>query len=136
MHWRLVAVGVLVLLLASCTGVAPTKPPNSVPAEEKEFSITLGTRQAATGSVTFKITNSGTVSHEFVVVRTNLAATALPVEAGVVPETALEIMGEIPDVGVGGTVDLVLTLPAAHYVVFCNIEGHYVAGMRADLTVR
>jgi uncharacterized cupredoxin-like copper-binding protein len=27
-------------------------------------------------------------------------------------------------------------LPAGHYVLICNIDGHYRAGMHADFTVR
>jgi uncharacterized cupredoxin-like copper-binding protein len=136
MHRTLITSAVMVVALASCAGATPTKPPSAVGAEEKEFSITMASPQAAAGSVTFNIKNSGTIVHEFVVVRTNLAANVLPVSGAVVSEEGLEVMGEAEDIAVGATVPLVLTLPAAHYVVFCNIEGHYAAGMRADLTVR
>jgi uncharacterized cupredoxin-like copper-binding protein len=74
--------------------------------------------------------------HEFVVVKTNLAATGLPVQGDAVVEDGLDRIGEQEDIAVGATPSLVLTLPAAHYVVFCNVEGHYAAGMRADLTTK
>lgn len=28
-----------------------------------------------------------------------------------------------------------MSLPAGHYVLLCNLPGHYAGGMRADLTV-
>jgi uncharacterized cupredoxin-like copper-binding protein len=135
MRGRFVAVCAVALVLASCASGA-AKPPSTVSAELKEFLITLGSTEAAAGSVTFNLKNAGTIPHEFVVVKTNLAANALPVESGVVPETGLDVIGEQEDIEVGATPTLVLTLPAGHYVVLCNLEGHYAAGMHADLTTR
>ena len=31
---------------------------------------------------------------------------------------------------------MVLNLTAGHYVLYCNLEGHYLGGMHAALTVR
>lgn len=133
MYGKFVAVSVMVLVLASC---AAGKPPSSVSVDLKEFSATLSSTEGAAGSVTFNLKNSGTIVHEFVVVKTNLAANALTVVAGVVPEEGMEVMGEVEDLAVGATAPLVLTLPAGHYVAFCNIEGHYAGGMRSDFTTR
>lgn len=127
---------------------APSAPPASVAASsasggaitarESEFKIELGATTAPAGSVTFKITNAGSVVHEFVVLKTDLAADKLPVEAseGVVSEdtAGLTVVDEVEDIAVGATPSLTVNLPAGHYVVICNLPAHYAGGMHADFT--
>ena len=123
-------------ILVACGGAAASPSPGSIGAELKEYSITLAAAQAAAGNVTFQVRNTGSIEHEFVVVRTDLPAAGLPIEAGVVAEDGLDVIGEQEGVAVGESADLAVALPAGHYVVFCNIEGHYAAGMRADFTTQ
>jgi uncharacterized cupredoxin-like copper-binding protein len=90
------------------------------------------------GSVTFTVTNSGAAEHEFVVLSTDFAAADLPFDAaaseaeeegdGVTP------VDEIGSILPGETKTLTVDLPAGHYVLICNLPGHYQMGMRADFT--
>ncbi len=111
----------------------------SVDATESEFKIDLGATTAPAGPVTFHIKNGGTMVHEFVVMRTDLAANKLPLAAGApeVDEEAAGLTGvdEVEDIAVGSTADLTVDLPAGHYVVICNVPGHYQSGMKVDFTV-
>ena len=52
-----------------------------------------------------------------------------------IDEELLYVIGEQPEYDAGTTAELTLPLQAGHYVVMCNIEGHYQAGMYADLTI-
>jgi uncharacterized cupredoxin-like copper-binding protein len=110
----------------------------NVTAAESEFKIELGSTTAPAGSVTFQITNSGTIQHEFVVVKTDLAADKLPMKTGEseVDEdnAALTAVDEVEDIDPKATPTLTVNLPAGHYVVFCNIQGHYAGGMHVDFT--
>ncbi|MEA2520042.1 MAG: hypothetical protein QOF49_2122 [Chloroflexota bacterium] len=121
---------------AGASGAAASGAP--VSAKESEFKIELASPTAPAGSVTFQITNGGTVPHEFVVMKTDLAADKLPIDAskGVVSETTagLTAVDEVEDIAVGATPTLTVDLPAAHYVVICNLPGHYAGGMHADFT--
>ena len=45
-------------------------------------------------------------------------------------------MGENGGIDLWHTDTLVLRLPPGHYVVFCNLEGHYLGGMHTLLEVR
>jgi uncharacterized cupredoxin-like copper-binding protein len=112
----------------------------AVTAKETEFKIDLSTTTAAPGSVTFDITNGGTIVHEFVVMKTDLAADKLPVDAskGAVNEDASSIspVDEVEDIAVGANAKLTVDLPAGHYVVICNLPGHYIGGMHADFTTK
>ena len=88
--------------------------------------------------MTFQINNAGTVVHEFVVMKTDLAADKLPIDTskGVVSEetSGLTVIDEVEDIAIGATPSLAVTLPAGHYVLICNLPGHYAGGMHADFT--
>lgn len=100
----------------------------------KEFSLVPTPGSATAGQVTFRVTNNGTMPHEFVVLRTTAKAADLPTSAdGEAKEDGA--VGEIPDLAPGATKSVVLALKAGHYSLICNLPGHYAGGMYADLTV-
>lgn len=120
-------------VISGCSA-APTGP---ITASLKEFTITLGRATASPGSVTFNVTNAGTIVHEFVVIDTDSAAGSLTVGPdGTVSEEGLTVVNEIEDIAVGATPALTVTLAAGHYAVICNIAGHYAGGMHTDLQVQ
>ena len=140
----LVAAATFALISAGCGGAASPAP--SAPAASsaaggpiavalKEWSVTPAGATANAGPVTFAITNTGTAVHEFVVVKTDTKADALPVVDGKIDESSLAPVDEVEDIAVGATPSLEVQLEAGHYVLLCNIEGHYAQGMRADFDV-
>ena len=99
-------------------------------------SMWIALSRAATvahGKVTFNVTNVGSITHEFVVVRTDRPANGLGTGQRV-PEDGN--VGETGDVPVGQRKSLSLKLKPGHYALICNIPGHYSAGMHTDFTVR
>ena len=112
----------------------------SVTAKLTEFKIELGAASAPGGPVTFELTNSGTVVHEFVVFKTDLAVDKLPLAAdGATVDEAgagasLTLVDEVEDIAVGATASLAVDLPAGHYVAICNVPAHYTSGMRTEFT--
>jgi uncharacterized cupredoxin-like copper-binding protein len=134
---------------ASPSAAAPASQPaassgggggTSVTAKLTEFKIELGAATAPGGPVTFELTNSGTVVHEFVVFKTDLAADKLPLAAdGATVDEAgagasLTLVDEVEDIAVGATASLPVDLPAGHYVAICNVPAHYTSGMRTEFT--
>ena len=107
-----------------------------VAAQLLEMAIPIEATELPAGSVTFDITNVGTVEHEFVVVATDLPADQLPVKDGVVDETQVQVLARTGLVQPGANDTLDVELPAGHYVVICNLPGHYLAGMRTEITVQ
>jgi len=134
------------ILLAACSA-APSK---SINATLEEWKMTLSPTVGAAGEVTFTIKNNGEKDHEFVVVKTDLAADKLPTvqsgaETGTVDEDAeaaagIEAIGEKEDIKAGTDNNVLkLTLKPGHYVIFCNVHDedlvHYQKGMRTEFTV-
>jgi uncharacterized cupredoxin-like copper-binding protein len=153
----LAAVSVIALAISACsTGTASPSAAaaspsaaggggTTVPVTLQEWSVLPASDSAPAGSVTFQVTNTGPEDvHEFVVLKTDLDAGALPVdETGAVTEAGegIEVIDEIEDVAVGATPELTVTLAAGKYVLLCNIydetekEAHYKMGMRTPFTV-
>jgi uncharacterized cupredoxin-like copper-binding protein len=106
-----------------------------VSATEADFSITLATSSAPAGSVTFNISNQGPSTHEFVVIKTDLAPDALPVKGNIVEEDKVDGIDEAEDIAPGTTATLTTDLKAGSYVIICNLPTHYESGMHAAFTV-
>ena len=89
----------------------------------------------AAGGITFIVTNDGAAAHELAVYRTDAAPDALPLAAGSVDESAVEVMGRTSQMAGGANQQLSLDLSAGAYVLVCNIPAHYGLGMRSAFTV-
>lgn len=92
-----------------------------------EFKVAPSTRRGPAGKITFVVRNAGTLDHDFVVLRTNVAPGALPMAGARAKEVGRK--GRIPVFGPGKTRRLTLDLKPGKYVLICNVPGHYKAGM-------
>jgi uncharacterized cupredoxin-like copper-binding protein len=124
----------VVLMVAGCSAGAPAK---AVTITVSEFKIQADTSKVAAGDVTFTIKNQGAATHEFVVVRTDVAEASLPKDAdGNVAEGGpLTAVDEVEDIAPATTKTLVVKLEPGKYVVFCNLPGHYAGGMHGGIEV-
>jgi len=119
---------------AQTTPVAATNPSATIAAVLADYSVVPTPPIGKAGQVTFKVTNQGQVPHEFVVIKTPKQAGSLlngskADEAGKVGEAA----GELAP---GTSKTLKLKLVPGHYVLLCNLPGHYTSGQRVDFSVR
>jgi len=133
-RWALTIVSVLVL-----AGCSSADEEGTVAITLADFSIAASPASAPTGTITFDVENTADQVHEFVVARTDLGSADLPTGAdGDVSEegaTDLTVVDEIEDIAGGSSPQLVVDLASGHYVLFCNLEGHYAQGMHLDFTV-
>jgi uncharacterized cupredoxin-like copper-binding protein len=154
-HAPSIAVAALAFLLAACgssasspgaiaspSGAAPsasaaTESPagTTITATLSEYAIALSATSAPAGSVTFNVTNGGTMVHEFVILKTDTLAKDLPLVDGVVVEDDFSPVGEVPETAAGASGTFSATLAAGHYAIICNIAGHVAQGMVIDFTV-
>ena len=107
--------------------------------------VVTSTDHVSAGMVSFRVANMGTLVHELVVLplpATQIAGNRVATIDGRVDE--MGSLGEVSNTcargaGTGlspGTVGWVtLQLPPGNYELFCDIAGHYAAGMYAELTV-
>lgn len=100
----------------------------------KEFKILPSKASVPAGKVTFKVKNTGKVTHEFVVIKTNTAPGKLPVSKEEASEKGA--VGEVPDVLHGKSGSVTLNLKKGKYVFICNVTGHYTAGQYTGFTVK
>lgn len=132
---RLVALcGVLAIAATSCGG-SGSGATGDVIVTLKDFSLTATPGTFAAGPISFGIDNDGPSVHEFVVLRTDDAPDALPVENGVIPEDQIDLIDEVEDLAPGTSSSLDVNLDSGAYVLVCNLPAHYEQGMFAAFTV-
>jgi hypothetical protein len=105
-----------------------------------DFRIQEDTTVVPAGTVSFRILNHGPTSHEVNVIRTNRAPDKLPLQRDgltVDDEAAgIDFLDNVSGLDIDERHTLTLDLAPGHYVLYCNLEGHYLGGMHAALTVR
>ena len=107
-----------------------TKAPMGVAANPKE---------ATPGTVRFDVTNlaSGLV-HEVQVARITGETQVLTYDQSrnKVDTEGLEVLGSVAEIMPNKSASLILDLAPGKYLLFCNVAGHYMAGMWATVEVK
>jgi uncharacterized cupredoxin-like copper-binding protein len=125
-----VASAAVVLCAVPAVAAAATKSTATL----SEFKIAVSPKSVSHGKVTFTVKNAGKFEHEMVVIKTSTRASKLKVSGNRASEKGA--VGEAEDIAAGKSKKLTLNLAKGHYVLICNIPGHYKNGMRTDFTVR
>lgn len=132
------ALAAVTVLVGGCAQ-APGDGPLTI--ELDEFTVTVSASSVPAGPATLRVGNVGEIPHTFFALRTELAEEALPVVDGEVDVEAdgiLEVaaaIGEQIDPAPDRSIELDAELEAGHYVLICNVPGHYQSGMHASLDV-
>ena len=110
---------------------------NSVSGAVREWSVTVDAGSALAGDVSFAITNSGTIGHEFLVVKTDYPVGRIPTVGDRFAEdgAGVQVIDEISKFDQGTTQTLKVALTPGKYQLVCNLPGHYAAGMHAGFEV-
>jgi uncharacterized cupredoxin-like copper-binding protein len=101
-----------------------------------EWSVTLNKKKVKRGKVTFTVANSGSIKHNFVIVRTNKPAGKLPLKKSGLQAKEKVRVGKLKPFKAGKTRKLTLKLAKGNYVLLCNLPGHYEAGMFVAFKVK
>lgn len=128
-----ILVGIAALGMTSRDSLAE----QSIKATLLSDSIRLEPHDAKAGRITLDVTNaaSNAMEHELVVLRTDLADSALPVSKGRVLERRMTKIGEVEGLAPGQRKRMTVKLGPGRYVLICNKPGHYEAGMHTALVV-
>jgi uncharacterized cupredoxin-like copper-binding protein len=126
-------------LLAGCSSGSDHKAARapSVRVQERDFRITVAPARVRAGTVRLVLHNKGPDTHELLIVRS--AGPDLPLRSDglTINEAALDraTVGVIEGREPGTSEQLLVHLKPGRYELFCNMAGHYLGGMRAELVV-
>jgi uncharacterized cupredoxin-like copper-binding protein len=103
---------------------------------EHDFHISAPAQLPA-GKVNLAVTNRGPDAHELIVVRQSAGRLPLRPDGLTINEERIANR-EVGSLGPSDptTRDLAIDLKPGHYVMFCNMSGHFMAGMHHRFVVR
>lgn len=128
----------LALTLAGCGGSGKTDRGAVIGITERDFHIATTTMHVAAGAVTLRIHNAGPDEHELIVAPARSDGLPLRADGFTVDEESIASTepGSVEPQQPDHTELLSVHLKPGRYVLFCNMEGHYMAGMHTVLVVR
>ena len=135
------AVGLgLVVGLTGCSSSGSSSAGSRIDVTMHDFGIKVSRRSVPAGKVVLHVTNNGPSTHEINVDLTNFRAGDFPLKRDglTVKEDAagLHRIDSIEQINLHRTEDLTLDLKPGRYVLWCNLEGHYLGGMHQSFDVR
>jgi uncharacterized cupredoxin-like copper-binding protein len=132
---RLSVVTLTVLVATACSASRPTAVAGAtvVQVSERDFRIAVTPKHVPAGDVLVVMRNHGPDTHELIMVRSR----SLPLRRDglTVDEEALSAVASVEGAGPGHVGQMRLHLAPGRYELFCNMAGHFMAGMHADLVV-
>jgi uncharacterized cupredoxin-like copper-binding protein len=131
----------LVAVFAGCsTGAASSAAGTRIDVTMKDFAIKVSRHSVPAGTVVLHVTNDGPSTHEINVDRTHYRGGKIPLQrdglTAAEDASGLHRIDSIEQVDLHRTEDLTLHLKPGRYVLWCNLEGHYLGGMHATFDVR
>jgi uncharacterized cupredoxin-like copper-binding protein len=139
---RALALGTVVMglaCLAPSAFASASTPGNRVDVTLRDFKVKVSTHAVRSGRVVLHIDNHGPSTHELNLDRTDLPSGSLPLQADglTVDEKSprLHRIDSVEQLNLGESGDLAVRLRPGHYVLYCNLEGHYLGGMHASFDV-
>ena len=137
----LVCAALLIVALAArpSGGLAVPHGSQVLHVDERDFALQLATTRLRAGTYVFVDTNHGPSAHELVMWKTDDPANRLPLLPNHRVNEESSQLSSVLDSGTaldpGQTRLLTATLPPGHYVLACNLPGHFISGMHLDITV-
>ena len=136
---RIGLVAALAGLLAACGGTAGAAKATRVDVTMSDFAIHASRTDVPAGRVVLRVTNDGPSTHEINVDRSPYAAGGIPRQRDGITANedahGLHRIDSIEQVDLHQTSDLTVNLRPGRYVLWCNLEGHYLGGMHRVIHV-
>lgn len=104
-----------------------------------QMGINANPKAVKRGLVTFKVTNlASQMIHEVIVARLPDGVKQLPYDdaSARVIENSLQAFGSVNEIDPSRTAGLTLDLKPGKYMLYCNLPGHYMAGMWTIIDVQ
>jgi uncharacterized cupredoxin-like copper-binding protein len=134
----LAATALLCLPIAGCgESHANASASRTFAVTEHDFHIEAPT-MLTSGTYTFDVANEGVTDHELIIASTPNGSLPLRPDGLTIDEESIEARepGSLPPAEPGARRPLTVHLTPGRYVLFCNMDGHYMAGMHTEVVVR
>ena len=134
---RLTLVVLPVLLVVGCAeadSVTPVRD-SRVQISERDFRIVVTPGHIPAGRAELVVRNQGPDTHELIIVRSSRSQLPLRRDGLTVDEEALHEVGAVEGVVPKGVGRVRVRLEPGRYELFCNMAGHFMAGMHGKLVV-
>src|SRR5581483_11965089 len=95
----------------------------------KDYSIALSVTSVKAGVVKFGVRNMGGMPHQFDLIKTDLAPDKLPIDSAAAKAKEDGLVKQVLNIGPGKVATTSADLQPGHYVIICNVAGHYKLGM-------
>ena len=134
---RLTLVVLPVLLVVGCAGnEAVSRASDSlVRISERDFRLVVAPGHIRAGEAELVVRNQGPDTHELIIVRARRSQLPLRLDGLTVDEEALRAVATVEGVAPKGVGRVRLHLAPGRYELFCNMAGHFMAGMHSELVV-
>lgn len=106
---------------------------------EAPMGININPKVVPHGYVKFKVTNlASALVHEVIIARVKDENTPLPFLAGknMLDEEAVRTLGQVSEINPSRSASLTIEMTPGKYVLYCNLPGHYMAGMWTVIEVK
>jgi uncharacterized cupredoxin-like copper-binding protein len=131
---------IVALAIRPTGGLAVPRGSFVVRVNEHDFGIQLDRTSFPAGNYVFVDTNRGPSAHELVMWKTSETVDRLPIATDNRVNEDSPALDNVLDSGTslqpGELRLLTTTLTPGHYLLVCNLPGHFRAGMHVDITVR
>ncbi|MEI6533863.1 MAG: hypothetical protein WCN98_00875 [Verrucomicrobiaceae bacterium] len=104
-----------------------------------KMGININPKTAAPGNVRFDVTNlASNLVHEVLIAQITDENQLLPFDQGrnKVDEEAVRSLGSVSEIDPNKTASLTLDLKPGKYLLYCNVAGHYMAGMWTVIEIK
>jgi uncharacterized cupredoxin-like copper-binding protein len=130
----------MLVSLAGCSTSSPSATGSRIDVTMHDFGITVSRHSVPAGRVLLRVKNDGPSTHEINVDLTRYQAGKIPLQRdGLTADEdakGIQRIDSIEQVDLRHTGDLTLDLKPGRYVLWCNLEGHYLGGMYEAFDVR
>ena len=135
----LAILGVSAVLLASCAGQVEQLPADvQLTVDLKDtpsYAVGVSPSTLKAGTTKIGIRNVGGMAHQFELIKTDLAPDKLPYDSAGAKAKEDGLVRQVLNIAPGRVAVVSVDLQPGHYVIICNVAGHYQLGMRAELRV-
>ena len=132
-----ISLAILLMISTILVGCGGGSSSQTINVSMSEFALNISPTTVSSGEVVFKVSNSGMLGHDFLLVSTAESPESLPYneENAQIIEEQVTVVSSIRELQKGETAEITANLSPGKYMLICNIAGHFSSGMHLIIDV-